>query len=118
MVFLTSTLPIQNEYIPATAINTSSNSGFAAYRPIITDFVPDLNLAGDTRTRFNYFPQGPYRLITLKSNEPLRRIDLQVFWQDQYQNLYPLSIACNESDTIKIMFIRKSLVKYNHQMAY
>lgn len=118
LVFLTSTIPVQNEYIPASAINSMQTSGFAAFRPIITDFVPDLSAAGDPRTRFNYYPQGPYRLIELKSNEPLRRIDLQIFWQDQYQNLFPLNIACNEADTIKIMFMRKSLAKYSNQSSH
>jgi minor capsid protein V18/V19 len=118
IVFLTSSLPIQYEYIPASAINPMSGSGFSAFRPIITDFTPVLEQAGDARTRIVYFPQGPYRLISLKSTDALYKIDLSIWWQDQYQNLYPLTISCNEADTIKIMFMKKSLAKNSNMISY
>ena len=118
IVFLTSSLPIQYEYIPASAINPTAGSGFSAFRPIITDFTPVLEQAGDARTRIVYFPQGPYRLISLKSTDPLYKIDLSIWWQDQYQNLYPMTISCNESDSVKIMFMKKSLAKSSNMMSY
>lgn len=118
IVFLTSSLPIQYEYIPASAINSTSGSGFSAFRPVITDFVPILEKGGDARTRFVYYPQGPYRLISLKSTDPLYKLDLSIWWQDQYQNLYPMTISCNEANTIKIMFMKKSLAKNTNMIAY
>lgn len=117
IVFLTSSLPVQYEFLPASAIQTT-NSASSSFRPILTDFVPNLQKIGDARSRLIYYPSGPYRLIDLCSNDPLRRIDLQVFWADQFQNLYPIYVSCNQSDTIKLMFIKKSLANYSMMISH
>lgn len=117
IVFLTQSIPVQPEYIPNSAIvtNTGSFQTTAKFRPIITDFVPTLEEAGSTRSRFVYYPSGQFRLIDLQSQLPLRKIDISIYWQDQLGNLFPVFISYNESDTIKLMFIRKSLANYNYK---
>lgn len=117
IVFLTQSIPVQPEYIPNAAIVTNNGSfqTTAKFRPIITDFVPTLEEAGSTRSRFIYYPSGQFRLIDLQSQLPLRKIDISIYWQDQLGNLYPLYISYNESDTIKLMFIKKSLANYNYK---
>lgn len=117
IVFLTNSLPVNKEFIPSTTINSIS-TGTNSFRPVLTDFIPDLNKSGDSRSRFNYYPQGPYRLIELNSHEPLRKIDLRIYWEDHLQNLYPLFITYGECDTIKLMFMKKTLAKYNNQISY
>ena len=106
IIFMTSHIPIQNEYIPS----LKDLGGSSSSRPIVTSFSPNLQKAGESRTRFTYYPSGAYRLINLKSSQPLNRIDLQVFWQDKNQNLYPFKISYGETNTIKIMFIKKSFL--------
>jgi len=118
IVFLTNNLPVNKEYIPASSIVGVTSAGNASFRPILTDFVPELINAGDSRSRFNYFPQGPYRLIELNSQEPLRKIDLRIYWEDHFQNLYPLYISYGDCNSVKLMFMKKSLAKYNNQIAY
>jgi len=114
VVFFTSHLPVQVEYIPSSSIITPQGVSNAAFKPILTDFVPLLEKTGSTRSRFVYYPSGQFRLVDLRSQIPLRKIDLQIFWQDQYQNLYPMYISFNESNTVKLMFIRKSLINHNY----
>lgn len=117
IVFLTSTLPVQYEYLPSSTVQSTNNAS-STFRPILTDFVPNLQKIGDARTKLIYYPSGPYRLINLGSNDPLRKIDLQVFWTDQYNNSYPLYVSCTQSDTVKLMFIKKSLINNTLMLKY
>ncbi len=111
IVFTTYSIPIQNEYIPSTSFsNSNGNSGVASFRPILTDFVPDLTSGGQSSSRFVYYPTQ-YRFTQLLSDLPLTKFDLQMFWQDQYQQLHPLYISYNQSNSVKFMFLRKNLLK-------
>jgi len=115
IVFTTNTLPIQQEYIPSSSVIGSRNNinGSIAFRNVLTDFTPDIIESGEQRSRFVYNPQGQYRLIDLKTTLPLVKLDLQMWWTDEYNNLYPLYLSYNASNSVKLMFIKKSLVKYN-----
>lgn len=118
IVFLTSTIPVQYEFVPSQIDVSQTNIGNTSFRPIMADFVPDQRDVKAIRSKIIYYPQGPYRLIELKSNQPLRRIDLYIYWADNLNNLYPLFISSNETDSVKLMFIKKDLVKYNKMIAY
>lgn len=110
IVFITGSIPIQAEYIPS--IDGSSNyvTG-SSNRYILTDFVPIIEKKGEQRGRFIYNPTAQYRYIPLKSGVCLNRIDIQMYWQDKNQNLYPLTISYGEVNTVKILFIKKSLIE-------
>jgi hypothetical protein len=111
IVLLTSSIPVQAEYVPSSAYtNAQGNSGVASFRPILTDFVPNLERAGEVSSKYIYYPTQ-YRFIQLLSDLPLTKFDVKMYWQDQKQKLYPLYISYNQSNTIKFMFIRKSLIK-------
>lgn len=117
LVFLTSALPVQVENIPYTSVPSLQNGsqiGSASFLPILTDFIPDLTQAKDNRIQFTYYA-NPYRLVQLNWNIPIRRIDLQIFWQDKFQNLYPIYVSGNSLNSIKLVFIKKDLVKYNYR---
>ena len=110
VVFMTQ-MPIQHEYIPSFNNINPNNTSAASTMPIMTDFVPDITRPGEQRTRFNYVPTGPYRLIDLKATVPLNKIQFQVFWTDRFQNLYPLKITFGQTNSVKLMFIKKSYYK-------
>lgn len=114
LVFTTTSLPIHGEVQPSNTNIESTQSGQTSFRQILQDFQPDLTEPGTSTTRLNYFPQGPYRLVDLTSTSPLRRIDLQVFWSDKDNNLYPVLITFGEYVSVKLLFIRKST--YNQNM--
>lgn len=102
IVFITGTIPIQAEYIPELNGQGSNN-----FRPILTDFEPILSEAGDARSTLQYYPQGPYRMVSLLSNTPLTKFDVRVFWQDQENNLYPIVLSPGMSLSIKFLFSRR-----------
>jgi hypothetical protein len=114
IVFLTGQIPVRGEAIPYASIPSLQNGtqiGNASFRQIITDFTPDLTISKDTRIQFSYYA-NPYRLIDLLSTNPLYKIDLQIFWEDKYQNLYPIYVSGNNINTVKLLFIKKSLAKF------
>lgn len=110
IVFLTQ-MPIQPEYVPSFSLTSSNNTSAASSLPILTDFVPDITQPGEQRTRFNYVPTGPYRLIDIKATVPFNKIQFQIYWMDRFQNLYPLRISKQQMNSVKIMFIKKSYYK-------
>lgn len=118
IVFITRTIPIQPEYIPSQQVNNGNNSTGASSRYILTDFVPNTTRIGEQRGRFIYNPSAQYRYTQLKSDLTLNKVDMQIFWQDKQQNLYPMRISAGEINTIKIMFIRKHLLESDNKLMY
>lgn len=109
IIFTTGSIPIQYEQAP---FNQPLNSQEVSNSfPILTDFNPLLQYAGDQRSVLQYYPQGPYRLINLNSSIGLRKIDVKLYWQDQKNNLYPIFIPVEGSINIKLLFIKKSMYK-------
>jgi len=105
IIITSNSIPIQSELLPA-----SNGSGINIGKPIATDFEPLINdSAGQARSVFQYYPQGPYRLINLNSASPLYKVDINVFWQDIYGNVYPFYVAYDSIITIKLLFVRKTV---------
>jgi hypothetical protein len=99
IVFTTASIPIVNEFV-----RNDNGSGDAVTIPILTDFS---NADTTSRKKLSYFPQGPYRMTSLKGITPLRKTDIQVYWTNEYQQLFPLMIPSHENVTMKFMFRRK-----------
>lgn len=102
-------LPIQNEYIPSFTNNPNNNIG-SSFRNVLTDYVIDPSLLGGQRNKLVYIP-SVYRFIVLNSFDPISRIQLQIYWADNEQNLYPMRVTNGRSNSLKLMFIKKSLLK-------
>jgi hypothetical protein len=108
LVITTNTIPIVAEAVPT----NNQNNGVAASLPIISDFVPQLTSAGDSRTIAYYNPTAQYRIVDMQQNQPLQKVDLKVFWEDKDNNLYPLLINKYNQASIKVGFFKKSLYKH------
>ena|SRR5208337_1647056 len=108
IVLVSNTMPIRQEGIPSA---NPSNPGLASGLPIFADFVPNIDLAGDSRSIAFYNPSAQYKLVDLMSDLPLQKIDIQVFWQDKNENLYPIQLTPEQTVSIKIGFFRKNLYK-------
>lgn len=113
LVFTSTLMPINNEYLPSlnALITPNQGSGLVNFIPILTDFTPLLQYAGDARSILQYYAQGPYRLVNLKGNCALRKIDLQIYWSDTYNNLHPVYISTNQQASIKILFVRRTVYR-------
>jgi hypothetical protein len=105
IIVTTNSIPILNEFAP------TNNSGSSILTPILTDFLPFLDFAGQDRTTAFYSPTSQYRLVDLKSSESLKTIDLKIYWQDINQNIYPLFVNKYQQISLKIGFFKKSLYK-------
>lgn len=101
----TNSIPIINEYAP------TNNAGVSALTPILTDFVPFLDFAGQDRTTAFYNPTSQYRLVDLKSSERLNTIDIKIYWQDTNQNVHPIFVNKYQQISLKLGFFKKSLYK-------
>lgn len=102
IIIKTSLIPIRYENV-----NSATIRGELSDDTILTDFnVSDFS---SNRNDLIFFPQGPYRLIDILSNAPLRSVDLQLFWKDRYGVERPLIIYKNNGLTIKLAFIQKNL---------
>ena len=108
LVFVSNSLPIANESIN---VQTPSNmQTSSSYRKILTDY--DLNiqsgLSNNTlRSYVQYSPPGEYRLISMNTDQPIYKVDVQIFFETSNQVLYPLLINPNEYISIKMLFRSK-----------
>lgn len=125
LLITTNTLPIRSEAVPTdnlpfidpltgvvtdliTGDITGSNS---SSKPIISDFVPQLTTAGDSRSIAYYNPIAQYRLVDMNQDIPIQKIDLKIYWEDKDNNIYPLRIGKYNQASIKLGFFKKSLYK-------
>jgi hypothetical protein len=113
IIISSNTIPTANEFIPV-----GSTNGVAASFPILTDFVPSIENAGESRSLAYYVPTSQYRLVDLVANIPLQKIDLKIYWVDTMGNLYPVLISLYQQASVKLAFIRKSLYKGRNQLLY
>ncbi len=108
IIIRTNTIPIATETIPPTNNIGDINVSY----PILADFTPVITRsAGISRSLIDYTPPGQYKLTDLVSDNPLQKIDVQIFWEDRDGNLYPLLISVFQQASIKLGFFRKSLYK-------
>lgn len=110
ILIVTHSIPIVNEQIP---ILNNANPDIYNGFPVLSDFVPTGTNAGDSKEIAFYYPQSQYRLIDIISSAPLNKINIQIYWQDKNNNIYPLYISDSQAIEIKLAFIKKSLYKNN-----
>lgn len=95
--------------IPARLENLSStnDNGRNVVSPILTDF--DVSGWNGNREPIKFSVSSPYRYIDLLSHQPLRSIDISLFWQDSEGAVRPL-LAFAQPVDIKLVFVAKNLV--------
>ena len=114
IIFTTETLPVVQEYLQ---VNNLIDDGSTSSISVITDFIPDLENQGNPRSNFIYNPLAQYRLIDLKGNMDIRRINLRIFWTDELNNLYPFIISSKGKISVKLLFIKKEMyIKNNYNI--
>lgn len=102
LVFETSQIPIVPEQIPS-----SDSPGAVAFRPVWSDFEPDLSLGTEPQSLLQY-QATVYRLTDMTGEVPLRNIDLRASWEDQTDTLRQILIPSGQIMTVKLMFRRKT----------
>lgn len=115
LIIATNTIPINREFIPGYNPDNSQN-GQATSFPIITDFVPELDFSNESRSIAYYNPTSQYRLVDMNSDTALYKIDLQILWEDRLGNLYPLYLKVNQTASVKLAFLKKSLYRGTNRL--
>lgn len=100
--FTTALLPISSEF--------TSASG-DSFKKIMTNFEPLSDNKGGERDMYQYFPQGPYRLVDMVGTNPIYSIDLRVTWSDIEGNDYPVEITSLQQFSAKLLFVKRNLYK-------
>lgn len=113
IIMTTRTIPIRKEFYPP---SNSVNSGVSNSISIMNDFQLDLSNTGGSQRQVALYEANPYRLIDMTSNTPFRRIDLQIFWADEENELRPLFLNAHESATVKLGFFSKKL--FNNEIDF
>lgn len=115
IVLASRSIPVRKEWIsqqnirvalgrPSLPANNTTQDNFIN---ILTDYEIDIVDGFEFRNNVIYNPTAEYRRATLLGNSPIRTIDIQVFWKDNFDNLYELLIPSHDVLTIKILFEKK-----------
>lgn len=102
LVFTSNKIPINREYLE---LSTRQN-GRPISLPILADFVPDLSKGRDL-SEYQFYPQGPYRLIDLTSDTPFNSLDIQISFVTRSGEVFPLYLEPGEVATVKLAFFKK-----------
>lgn len=97
------TILLETDHIPTNPEYEGTSNDTT--RRILTDFEPSTGL--NNRQAFQYQPQGALRWYDLKSQYPLKSIDLRVFWKSKSGKVYPLILLQGGNATIKLRFRNK-----------
>lgn len=107
IVFTTTSLPVVvNQFSATSSIgdlppSTSTSNEFAF---IITDI--QSNEQG-FRPNVLYSPSAQFRYIDMTGNQPIRNIDISIFWRSTTGALIPMVLASGAQASIKLLFEKK-----------
>lgn len=111
ILFTSSTIPVQSEQMSAPVVYFNGkprllNNTYNNFANIITDIQSD---ELGYKPGILYVPSGAYRLIDLQNDQPLKQIDIALWWRDLLGVIRPMHLAPNSSCSLKLMFRKKSL---------
>jgi hypothetical protein len=110
LVFVSNTLPITPSQVSSPLIfangQLTSNGGSNSNTlNVITDLIGD-----DLQYKpyLVYTPNGTNRYISMNGNQPLKNIDIQVYYKIKSGELIPYRLGSGATATLKILFARKT----------
>ena len=110
LVFVSNTLPITPSQVSSPLIYangqlTSNGGNNSTTLNVITDLIGD-----DLQYKpyLVYTPNGTNRYISMNGNQPLKNIDIQVYYKLKSGELIPYRLGSGATATLKILFARKT----------
>jgi hypothetical protein len=103
LLFQSGSAPSRAEF----ALGPPNDQGSNATNKIFFDFEP--LVGGDERTSatYQFYPQGPYRILDLVGDTPMYNFDCRVLWADALGNTFPVMVPPRSQCTIKFIFEKK-----------
>ncbi len=120
IAFLTDTIPLVSEQLPfapvqvGDSVSNAISSDTSSFAQILTDFIPIVQSGPELRSFIQYVPSAEYRLISMNSNQPLRRFDVNIVWVDKLQQNHQVFVPVGDTFSIKLLFRRKT---YNNSVS-
>lgn len=111
--FTTQTIPIRPELIPVGSSQQQTSANYNT-RKIMTDFEPSGTGAAYDRSNYQYYPQGPYRLIDMISKTPMTQFDIKAEWTSIDGITRPIHLNPGFTFNVKVLFVKKSSYDFNN----
>lgn len=99
--------------LPHPSSDLTNGGSPADSQPIITDFIPAVEVGPEARSYVLYNPTAEYRLVDLIGTTPLKEINLEIRWTDKQGNAYPVYIPPGDSASFKMLFRRRGYLLNN-----
>lgn len=106
---------VKSVHVMSATLNTipeyfQSNTNASEYSniPILKDFMPLLGDSDLPMNGINFVNSGPFQLINLTGNDPLRVFNFQFMWTDKFGNMNPINVPYNQTIMLKLGFFKKS----------
>lgn len=100
--------------VMATALNVVqrfvlSKNGTNERQPVLFEYTPAKDNVSNPRTAnaIQYVPLGPYEMVDLDGGSPLKRLDINVYWQSKTGAVFLVKIPPYSFFSIRLLFSRK-----------
>ena len=104
-LYFTTNIPVRNSYTDLGSPNPNQSSSVS--QPILVDFKINVNNLGDHQSDILFIPQTSIGIIDLIANDPLKKISLEIRWQDWKGRTYPLQLAYGFRASVSLLLVRK-----------
>ena len=105
-VVFTTNLPIRSSYTDFDAIGPSDTSNTNT-QPILSDFKINPKFVRDQQTTILFIPQTSIGILDMVTNDPLKKITLELYWQDYNGDIHPILLPIGFHAGVKLLFVRK-----------
>lgn len=102
IIISSKSLPLNQQYI-------SSQDGVNKTLSILS-IIP-IDFSNATNTRYVYYRQEYPLWVDTTSQGHLQTMDVEIYYSDDFFNIYPLTLLPQETMTLRVQFIKKNLVQ-------
>ena len=103
IIFTTNTIPVSNTFTDY----QSDDRGAANSQPILVSFKLPVENYHAQNQNILFIPQTSINQIDLSTEIPLKKLDIELLWQDYLGRTYPLRTPGGFVSDIKLLFVRK-----------
>lgn len=104
IVMLTNDIPVT----PTIISNLDqTNTILEPTRQVFNTFEVQGDAGFDIRSNLQFVLVGPRRYLDLQGNDPLRKLNIDIYWEDNAQNLIPIYIPAHDSINLLCQLTKK-----------
>ena len=103
IIFTTNTIPVSNTFTDY----QSDDRGAANSQPILISFKLPVENYHAQNQNILFIPQTSINQLDLSTEIPLKKLDIELLWQDYRGRTYPIRTPGGFTSDIKLLFVRK-----------